>query len=334
MKRKLKFVAVIWVILILFCSESFAQKVGLLMDSYVIDRWYIDQKLFTDRIKELGGTCQVEIPYGDPDEQVRLGKKLIQEGVDVLVIVPTDSRRAAEIVQAAKAKKIPVISYDRLILSKDLSFYISYNNIEVGQLQAQYALKKVPKGNYLLVNGPPTDNNAILFRKGQLEVLQPHINKGDIKLIGDIILNDWSEIEALMRIDDFFSSAGEKPDVIIAANDALATGSIQALPTDLVGKVLITGQDAELIAVKNIISGNQAMTVYKPIKPLAHQAAELAIAFSKKGAMPKNKTKLKSDDIEVDAVLLKPLVVDKSNYKDTVVKDGHIAMSEIMESKK
>lgn len=334
MKRKLKFVAIIWVISFLFCQESFAQKVGLLMDSYVIDRWYIDQKLFTDRIKELGGTCQVEIPYGDPDEQVRLGKKLIQEGVDVLVIVPTDSRRAAEVVQAARAKKIPVISYDRLILSKELSFYISYNNIEVGQLQAQYALKKVPKGNYLLVNGPPTDNNAILFRKGQLDVLQPHINKGDVKLIGDIILNDWSEIEALMRIDDFFSNAGEKPDVIIAANDALATGSIQALPADLVGKVLITGQDAELIAVKNIISGNQAMTVYKPIRPLAHQAAELAMSFAKKGAMPKNKTKVKSDDIEVDAVLLKPLVVDKSNYKDTVVKDGHIAMSEIMESKK
>jgi D-xylose transport system substrate-binding protein len=274
------------------------------------------------------------MPYGDPEEQVRLGKKLIQEGVSVLVIVPSDSRRAAEVVQAAKAKKIPVISYDRLILSKELSFYISYNNVEVGHLQAEYVLNKVPKGKYLLINGPPTDNNAILFRNGQLEVLQPEVDKGNIKIIGDIVLNDWSEIEALMRIDEFFSSSQEKPDVIVAANDALATGAIQALPVDLLGKVMVTGQDAELIALKNIIAGNQAMTVYKPIKPLAHQAAELAMAFAKKGQMPKNKTKLKSDGFEVDAVLLKPLVVDKSNYKDTVVKDGHIGLSEIMESKK
>ncbi|HEX5169041.1 MAG TPA: substrate-binding domain-containing protein [Cyclobacteriaceae bacterium] len=334
MKRTIYFTVLFWALTFLFHAESTAQKVGLLMDSYVIDRWYIDQKLFTDRIKELGGTCQVEIPYGDPDEQVRLGKKLIQDGVDVLVIVPSDSRKAAEIVEAAKAKKIPVISYDRLILSKELSFYISYNNVEVGHLQAQYVLNKVPKGNYLLINGPPTDNNAILFRKGQLEILKPSIDKGDIKLIGDIVLNDWSEIEALMRIDDFFSSTHEKPDVIIAANDALATGCIQALPADLVGKVLITGQDAELIALKNIIGGTQAMTVYKPIKPLAHQAAEIAMTLAKKGSTPKNKTKLKNDDFEVDALLLKPVVVDKSNYKETVVKDGHITLSEIMESKK
>ncbi len=332
MKQILKCIALFW-LMVAFLQVAKAQKIGLLMDSYVIDRWYIDQKLFTDRVKELGGECLVEVPYGDPDEQVKLGKKLIQAGVSALVIVPSDSRKAAEIVQAAQAKKIPVISYDRLILSKELSFYISYNNVEVGHLQAQYALNKVPKGKYLLLNGPPTDNNAILFRKGQLEVLKPSIDKGDVTIIGDIILNDWSEIEALMRIDEFFSGNQEKPDVILAANDALATGSIQALPADLVGKILITGQDAELIAIKNIIAGNQAMTVYKPIKQLAHQAAELAMTFAK-GKVPANKTKLKNEDFEIDAVLLKPLVVDKANYNETVVKDGHISISEIMGSKK
>lgn len=320
-------------LVVVVLQAATAQKIGLLMDSYVIDRWYIDQKLFTDHIKELGGECLVEIPYGDPDEQVRLGKKLVQSGISALVIVPSDSRKAAEIVAAAKEKKIPVISYDRLILSKDLSFYISYDNIEVGRLQAQYAIKKVPKGKYLLVNGPPTDNNAILFRNGQLEALKPSIDKGDITIVGDIILNDWSEIESLMRIDEFFSGAQEKPDVIIAANDALATGAIQALPADLAGKVLITGQDAELIAMKNIISGDQTMTVYKPIKQLANQAAEIAMTFAK-GKAPANKTKLKTQDFEVDAVLLKPLVVDKANYNETVVKDGHISLSEIMGSKK
>ena len=151
-------------LMILCMVSANAQKVGLLMDSYVVDRWYIDQKLFTDRIKELGGECVVEVPYGDPDEQVRLGKKLIADGVQVLVIVPTDAKKAAAVVEAAKAANIPVIAYDRLIDTKDLSFYISYSNPVVGNMQAKYALSKVPAGNYLLINGPVSDNNAIVFR--------------------------------------------------------------------------------------------------------------------------------------------------------------------------
>src|SRR5688572_9910525 len=119
-------------------SNTWAQKIGLLMDSYVIDRWYIDQKLFTDKVKALGGECLVEMPYGDPDEQVKLGKKLISMGVDALVIIPTDGKRAAEIVEAAKAANIPVIAYDRMINSSDLSLYISYDNLKVGKLQAEY----------------------------------------------------------------------------------------------------------------------------------------------------------------------------------------------------
>src|SRR4051812_8183299 len=109
------------VILALICISltynAWSQKVGLLMDSYVIDRWRTDQNLFTEKIKELGGTCMVEVPHGNPDEQVRLGKKLIAEGVNVLVIVPTDAQKAAIIVEAAKQAKIPVISYDRMIAS-------------------------------------------------------------------------------------------------------------------------------------------------------------------------------------------------------------------------
>jgi D-xylose transport system substrate-binding protein len=305
-----------------------AQRIGLLMDSYVVDRWYLDQKLFTQRINELGGECVVEVPHGDPDEQVKLGQKLIDSGVDALVIVASDSRKAAAIVDAANKKKIPVISYDRLILSKGISFYISYNNTRVGNLQAEYVLKKVPRGKYLLINGPPTDYNAVMFRKGQMEVLQPHIDAGEIQIIGDIVLNEWSEIEALMRIDELFATTSIKPDVIIAANDALATGTLQAIPSDLLGHVIVTGQDAELMAIRNIISGVQTMTVYKPIRDLAYRAAEIAMDFAK-GKKPKKATRLKTEDVDVDAILLNPIVVDKDNYKGTVVQDGHVSMSEL-----
>lgn len=315
-------------LLCLVALELSAQKIGLLMDSYVVDRWYLDQKLFTDRVRALGGECVVEVPYGDPEEQVKLGKKLLDMGVDVLVIVASDSRKAAAIVEAANEKDVPVISYDRLILSKGLAFYISYNNTRVGNLQAEYALSKIPKGKYLLINGPPTDYNAVLFRKGQMEVLKPHIDSGEIELVGDIVLNEWSEIEALMRIDELFATSTIKPDVILAANDALATGTIQAIPVDMLGHVLITGQDAELIALKNIISGNQAMTVYKPIRDLAYRAAEIAMDFAN-GKKPKDSSRLKTEDVEVDALLLSPTVVDKQNYRKTVVQDGHVSMSEV-----
>jgi len=310
-------------------SVSWAQKIGLLMDSYVIDRWYIDQKLFTDRIKDLGGECIVEMPYGDPDEQVKLGKKLIASKVDVLVIIPTDRIKAAAIVQAAKEANVPVIAYDRMIDTNDLTLYVSYNNLNVGKLQAQYAVNKMPHGNYLLINGPESDMNAISFREGQRLVLQPYIKDGKIKIIGDYVLGSWSELESLMKIDEFLTSHSEKPDVVIAANDALATGTIQSLPKELLGKVVVTGQDAEKTSLKHIIAGTQAMTVYKPIKALAHKAAESAMKIAKNEKVSSIKTKLGTH--EVNAILLEPIVVDKTNYKETVVKDGHVNLSEVLE---
>jgi D-xylose transport system substrate-binding protein len=319
---------VVFVIAMMMASTvTMAQKIGLLMDSYVVDRWYIDEKLFKDRIKELGGECLVEMPYGDPDEQVRLGKKLIADGVKVLVIIPTDAKKAALVVAAAKEANIPVIAYDRLIDTKDLSFFISYDNARVGYLQAKYASDKVPTGNYLLINGPVSDNNAIVFRSEQMKVLKPSIDSKKIKIVGDIILDGWSEIETMMKLDEFLTTVKVKPDVIIAANDAIANGALQSLPPNLIGKVLITGQDAERSAIKNIISGHQSMTIYKPIKPLAYKAAECALKIAR-GEKIDGTVKVKNGEIEVESIQLVPVVVDKSNFKDTVVKDGHINLSE------
>jgi D-xylose transport system substrate-binding protein len=321
--------------LLLLCVVSLslqAQKIGLLMDSYIIDRWYLDQKLFIDKVKTLGGEVQVEVAYGDALEQLRLAKKLIADGAKVLVVIPVDGQKSAEIVKIAKAANVPVISYDRLILSSDVSIYVSYNNVRVGELQAQYAVSKAPTGNYLLVSGPDTDNNALLFKKGQLNVLQPLVDKGKIKLIGQLTMEDWGEIGSLMKVDEFLYEKKEKPVAIIASNDALASGAIQALSADLKGKVIVTGQDADLTAIRFIIAGSQSMTIYKPIKPLAQLAAETAMKLSK-GEPITGKTKMKSGDIEVEAILLDPVSVDKTNYKETVVKDGHVSLSELMDKK-
>jgi len=310
--------------------QLFSQKVGFLLDGYLTDRWYLDQKLFMDKVKELGGEPLLEVAHGDTLEQLRLGKKLIDDGVKVLVIVPTDSRQAARIVVVAKTANVPVIAYDRLIMSNNLSLYVSYNNEKVGSMQAQYAVSKIPNGNYLLFNGPVSDNNAVQFSVGQRKILDPKIRSKNVKLIGDFVMSDWGELGAMTKMDEFMSSSQEKPNVVIAANDALANGVIQSLPNDLIGKVIITGQDADIAALKNIVSGKQSMTIYKPIKPLAEMAAEMAIKLAK-GETVKGATKMSSGNITVNAVLLDPVVVDKDNYKETVVKDGHAALDEIIE---
>jgi D-xylose transport system substrate-binding protein len=323
---------VVLAVLVFFSLYSEAQKIGLLMDSYFIDRWYTDQKLLSSKITELGGECVTEDPHGDPAEQVRLGLKLIAEKVEALIIIPTDSKKAIEIVEAAAAANIPVLVYDRFVSSNKVSFYISYNNSVVGRLQALYSMNRVPQGNYLLINGPVSDNNAILFREGQLARMKPSIESGKIRIIGDIVLGEWSEMEALMKVDEFLASSSVKPDVIIAANDAIATGALQAMPADLLGKVVVTGQDAELLAVKNIIKGHQAMTIYKPIKPLAEQAAEIAIKLARKEEVH-GSTKFRHGDVEVEAILLDPMIVEISNYEQTVIKDGHISLTEKKDKK-
>jgi D-xylose transport system substrate-binding protein len=313
-----------WVFMV---NQTLAQKIGLLMDSYVVERWRTDQSLFVERVKALGAKCVVEVAHGNADEQVRLGKKLIAEGVDVLVIVPTDAQKAIQIVEAAKAAKIPVLSYDRLIPTNDISLFITYDGIKVGNLQAQFAKDRKPTGNYMLINGPKSDFNSILFRDGQMSVLQDDIKSGKINIIADFILEDWSELEAIMKVEEFLYSNPVRPDVIIAANDALATGALQVLPKELIGKIVITGQDAERGALRNIVAGQQSMTVYKPIKPLAYMAAENAVKLAKK--QPVQSSKFRTGNLEVNAILLQPTVVDKTNYKDTIVKDGHLSMSEI-----
>lgn len=326
---KILFFRMLIVVLFSFITASaISQKVGLLLGSYVSSRWYLDQKLFVDRLNELGGACVVKIAY-TADEQFEQARQMIEEGAEVLVIVPLDAARAASIVRNARSFGVPVISYDRLILSNDVAIYLSYDNLEVGRLQAQYMVSKVPQGNYLLINGPTSDHNAILFRKGQLEVLQPHIDNGNIRVVDDIVLDNWSQMDAFEKVTLYYKSRHEKLDVILAANDALASGVIQALPSGYAGKVLISGQDADLAGIRNVIAGNQTMTVYKPIKPLAYAAAEKAMALASH-EKPEADVLRHNDSIAVPTILMDPLVVDKSNYRETVLKDGHASLLEVV----
>jgi len=307
---------------------AYSQKVGLIMGSHISDRWYLDQKLFSDRIKELGGECIIEIAY-DHGEQVALAEKLIKDGASVLAIVAFDGKRANEIVDIAMRAKVPVIAYDRLIHSPNLSLYITYHPTQVGRLQAEYAVKKIPQGTYILVNGPVTDNNAIEYRNGQLEILSPYVKNKQITIIEDMVTEKWSEIEAFEKMKAYFDAEKETPVAILASNDAFANSIIKALPTSLHGKVLLTGQDADKVGIQNIIARNQAMTVYKPIKPLAYRAAEAAMEMTR-GISARGTSTTVIQGKPVQTILLEPQVVDLANYRETVIADGHASLSEVV----
>ena len=197
-------------------------KVGLLLDSLVEERWQRDRDLFVERVKELGGEAIVKAANRDAALQEQQARELLDQGVKALVIVAADTEKAAAIVAAAAEKKVPVISYDRLIRDADVALYVSFDNVKVGRMQAEYLLNQAPKGNYLLIGGSPTDNNAKLLRQGQMEMLKPAIAAGSVKIVGEGWADNWSEENAKALTEEALKKARNNLAAIVASNDRTA----------------------------------------------------------------------------------------------------------------
>jgi D-xylose transport system substrate-binding protein len=195
-------------------------------------------------------------------------------------------------------------------------------------MQAQYAVERAPKGNYILIGGSQTDNNALLLRQGQMSVLKPSIDRGDIKIISDQFAREWLASEALRITEDALTRTGNDIQAIVASNDGTAGGAISALPAQLVGKVIVTGQDAELIACQRIVEGKQSMTVYKPIRPLAYSAIDSAIKFAHGEKVTTTDT-INNGKIDVPSILQTPIAVDRANIVDTIIKDGYHKLEDV-----
>ena len=302
------------------------------MDTIARERWVKDRDAFVQKVEENKGTVIVKVADSDPDVQFQQALELINSGVDVLVIIPVDMVVAAGIVKMAKNKNIPVISYDRLIKDSDIDFYVSTDNIKVGEEQAQFLTTVSPTGNYVLIGGPTSDNNSYQLYLGWMNVLQPMIDKGDIKVVGSKFVDHWDVEDGYKMMKDILEK-GETVDAIIAGNDALANGAIEALKEkDLAGKVLVAGQDADIGAIRNIILGDQTITIYKPIESLAYNAADAAMKLAK-GKKPSDNMSFTVNNGHrlVPAILLDGQVVNKQNIRMTVISEGFVAEQEIFE---
>lgn len=309
-------------------------RIGLAMDTLKEERWQRDRDLFVKKAQELGAEVLVQAANGNASLQTSQAENLLTQNIDVLVVVPTNGVTAASIVDAAHKAGKKVLSYDRLILNSDVDLYISFDNVEVGRLQAAYLLDKQPKGNYVLIGGAPTDNNAKLFREGQMKALKPAVDKGDVKIVADQWAKDWQASEALKHVENALTKNKDNIQAIVASNDGTAGGAISALKQQkLAGKVLVSGQDADLAACQRIAEGTQAMTVYKPIRLIAERAAEAAIALAKNENVAAD-AKVNNSKKDVPAILLKPIQVDKANLDSTVIADGYHKKADVYKNVK
>lgn len=297
-------------------------KIGMAIDDLRLERWQKDRDIFVSKAESLGAKVFVQSANGNEETLMSQIENMINRGVDVLVIIPYNGQVLSNVIKEAKQEGIKVLAYDRMINNADIDFYISFDNEKVGELQAQSLVEKVPEGNSFLMGGSPVDNNAKLFRAGQMKVLKPFIDSGKIKIVGDQWVDGWMPDNALKIMENALTANNNHIDAVVASNDATAGGAIQALSAQgLSGKVAISGQDADLAGVKRIINGSQTMTVYKPITQLANTAAEIAVELGN-DQQPKADTSLNNGLKDVPSRLLTPIEVNKGNIDETVIKDG------------
>ena len=311
-------------------------RIGLSLDTLKEERWQRDRDTFVRRATALGAEVKVQSANSDDVRQVADVQALITEGVQVIVIAPHNGDAMAKAVQLAHDAGIPVIAYDRLIKNCDLDLYLTFDNVRVGELQGQFladAFAQMGGGKKRLIRiyGAKTDNNALLFKQGQDQALDPLLKSGALEVVHEDWADDWKPENGKKIANAGLSKAGPTFHAILASNDGTAGGAIQALLEEgLAGKVLVTGQDADLAACQRIVAGTQTMTIYKPLKQLAEQAAECAVRLARHRPVIATAS-LDNGQVKVPSIFVDVVAVTKENIRDTVVKDGFHPESEIFQ---
>ncbi len=321
-------------------------KVGVLLpETATSARWDgVDRPALQADIPQLlpGATVDYANAQGNADTQQTQAQAALTKGDCILVIAPSDSIKAAAIVAAAKAKSVPVISYDRLIYSNDLNYYVSFDGVAVGNLQGTYIAQHYQSyvsangtKNTVMINGAQTDNNALLFAKGAHNALDPLYTSGALKNVYEKFTPNWDNPTAQTEMQAALTANQNKIAIAYVANDGMANNVIAALKAvKLNGKVLVTGQDATVAGIQNILKGDQAMTVYKAIPKEAMATAQLVAALSK-GTDPSTLTNGVTTTVPITggaaipSILETPVAVDKTNIASTVVADGFVTVAAI-----
>jgi len=289
-------------------------------DSFIIERWQRDRDVFVSTAKELGAEVNVQNANGDLEEQKKQIDYLIDKDMDVIVIICIDSDRLSESVNKAKEKGIKVIAYDRLLKNSDIDLYISFDNTKVGGMMADTLVDHgLSGGSVLMLGGSLADNNVSLVEKEFRKIMQ----ENDITILDSFHADGWLAELTAGYIYDHIDVLAET-DAIMCGNDDIASRVVPVLAEErMAGKILVTGQDADLEACQRIVEGTQLMTVYKPVEKLAQRAAECAVALAHGEEITgEDVTVLDNGSCQIPYVGLEPVCVTKENINDVIINSG------------
>ncbi|MEV8564557.1 multiple monosaccharide ABC transporter substrate-binding protein [Streptomyces sp. NPDC051322] len=326
--------------------------IGIAMPTKSSERWINDGNNMVKQFKALGYKTDLQYGEDDVDHQVSQIENMITKGVDVLVVAAIDGKALSDVLQQAADQHIKVISYDRLILgTPNVDYYASFDNEKVGVLQATYIIDKLglksgaKKGpfNIELFAGSPDDNNTRYFWDGAMKTLKPYLDKKELVVRSKQTKLDqattlrWDGATAQKRMDDLLTKAysSANVDAVLSPYDGISIGVLSSLKSDGYGTAakpypIVTGQDGEVASVKSIIAGQQTQTVYKDTRALAKQAVQMADAMLNNKKVEVNDTTTYNNGKKVvPSYLLKPVSVDKSNYKAEMVDSGYIKASDL-----
>ncbi|HWR22888.1 MAG TPA: substrate-binding domain-containing protein [Feifaniaceae bacterium] len=305
---------------------------GFSMATLLEDRWIRDRDIFLAKAKQEGVEVIVKNANKDSDLQYEQVLDMLEQGIDVLILAPNDSKKEVRCVEAAKQKGVPVISYDRLVEGANVDVYVSFDHNQVGVLMGEALLKRVPGGGYVVINGSPNDYNSTMIREGLASVLDPHIENGELSVIAETWVDGWVRETAYSFAQETLRQKGEDIEAIVCGNDSLAWGVIDALSeVQRTGEVAVVGMDADLVACRRIVQGQQLMTVYKPIRDLVEATLEVAGKLVCKEPVEAERT-INNGAYDVPFIAIGVHSVTKDNIEQTVIADGFHLREEIYRS--
>ena len=311
-------------------APALAQTVGVSWSNFQEERWKTDEAAIKESLDAAGAT------YISADAQSSTGKQLsdveslIAQGADVLIILAQDTQAVIPAVEAAANEGIPVIAYDRLI-EDARAFYITFDNVEVGRMQARAVLEAQPEGNYVMIKGSPTDPNADFLRGGQQEIIQEAVDAGKITIVGEAYTDGWLPANAQRNMEQILTATDNKVDAVIASNDGTAGGVVAALTAQGMEGIPVSGQDGDKAALNRVALGTQTVSVWKDARELGKAAGAIAaqLAGGTMGDAIDGAVKFTTPgDVEVDAVFLAPVPITADNLS-AVVDAGWISKEEL-----
>ncbi|PWD98082.1 substrate-binding domain-containing protein [Marinilabilia rubra] len=314
------------------CGNNEEIKLGFLYSSDITIRFNKESQFFKERAEELGATVVIDHANDNDALQYEKAIEMMDSGIDLLALIAVNVNTAENIIKEANARDIPVLAYNRLIPNSDLKVYISGNNSELGKDMAGYVVNKRPEGNYVILGGDKFDRNAVELMASIENTLEPHIESGRINVLYKTYIEAWSPPHAAHELDQLMSSNPKSVDAVIAFFDGMGVACIDVLKKyQLEGKVIVTGQDAQLESCRRIVEGTQHITMYHPLETIASTAAEVAIDIVNRENLEDKYDITYTDNglKEVPTVQINSIPVTKENIDEVIIESGFYNRSEI-----